>query len=260
MGGPMIERLLAAGVEVHLFARRPDVRERFGALGAVVEPSVADLALSAPVLVLCPFSEAQLAEIVSGDHGLLAHARSGTVVVQHATVSVGAITSLGADGAARGVAVVDAPISGRAEAVTAGELTVLVGGDAEALAVTEGVVGCYADTVVHTGGIGSATKVKLINNLLFAAQVQTACSAVELGAHLGVDEAGLLAALTACSADSFALAALRSVGDVATFASHAAPYLRKDVGVIEDVTRALGLDTGVLGRVVRDGPIALADS
>lgn len=258
MGGPMVERLLAAGVRVHLFARRPEVAERFRQLGAVVEPTVARLAAAAELLVVCPFSEAQLTDLLSGDEGLLAHARPGAVVVQHATVSVVAIERLAQLGAARGVTVLDAPISGTSAAIRAGQLTVLLGGDAAAAAKANPALTTYASTILRTGDVGSATVVKLVNNLTFAANVQNAVGAVRLGEKLGVKLDDLLAALSVCSADSAALRHLRAVGSVEQFTELAGPYLRKDVAVVEAVAARSGLDTGILGDVVRDGPVPLS--
>lgn len=260
MGGPMVERLLAAGAEVHLYARRAEVARRFAELGAVLEPSVGALAASADVLILCPFSEDQLTAITGGSDGLLAQARPGTAIVQHATVSSAAVERLAAEATGRGITVLDAPISGRVDDILAGRLTVLIGADDDTpMSRVEPALRTYSGTVVRTGGVGSATKVKLINNLAFAAQVQIAGSVVELGEALGLARQDLLNALMVCSARSFALDALRTVGDRADFAEHAAVYLRKDVATAEKTATDLGLDIGRLGQVVRMGPFPLTN-
>jgi 3-hydroxyisobutyrate dehydrogenase-like beta-hydroxyacid dehydrogenase len=255
----MVERLLGAGIEVHLFARRPEVRERFAGLGAVIEESIPALAESAGILIACPFSEAQLLEIADGPAGLIANAAPGAVVVQHATVSITAIRRLATAASTRGVAVLDTPISGTGQSIAAGQLTVLAGGPPAALEQAEPALRVYCATIVATGDVGSATKVKLVNNLLFAAHVQTAGAALRLGEELGIQPDALLAALSACSGSSFALDILRQVGDTDRFTAAAAPYLRKDVAVAERVAGDLGLDTGLLGTVVRSGPFALIE-
>jgi 3-hydroxyisobutyrate dehydrogenase-like beta-hydroxyacid dehydrogenase len=258
MGGPMAERLLAAGHPVHLYARRQEVADRFARLGAVIEPSVAAVARAVGVLVLCPFSEEQLTEITDGPEGVLAHARTGTVVLQHATVSPQAVESLAMRAAARGVTVLDAPISGRADDVRAGRLTVLVGGDEDAFAAAGPVLGCYGGTVLHTGPVGAATAVKLVNNLVFAAHVQVAAAALELGHDLGLAQADLLAGLSACSGASTAIGILREVGDLGAFVASAGPYLRKDVAAAAQAARGRGVSTGALGAAARTGPVDLA--
>lgn len=261
MGGPMVERLLAAGLEVHLLARRPEVRERFRGLGAVIEESVTTLARSAGTLIICPFDEVQLREIADGPDGLIARAGPGTVLVQHATVSAAGIEALADAGAARDVRVLDAPVSGTSQSILAGQLTVLVGGDPAARRRAEPALRAYCSTVIPTGGApGTATKVKLVNNLLFAAHVQAAGAAVELADALGVESDDLLGALAACSGNSFALGQLRGSGNIRRFAESAAPYLRKDVAAAELLAAGLGAGTGVLGAVVREGPFALSES
>ncbi|MCW2784718.1 MAG: putative reductase [Marmoricola sp.] len=258
MGAPMVARLLAAGFEVNLVARRTEVADRFAALGAVVVASVAELAPS-PVVIVCPFDETQLAEIVDGPDGLLARMSPGAVLVQHATVSAGCIGDLALRAAATGVVVVDAPISGRADDIAAGTLKVLYGGADDLLERLAPILGCYADAVIRTGDVGSATMTKLVNNLVFASHTQIAGAAVALGSDLGLEPGRLLEALTTCSANSTALATLRAVGDVDTFAALAVPYLRKDVTLIESEATALGISTGVLGRLVEDGPFSLVN-
>lgn len=260
IGAPMVERLLGAGLEVHLFARRAQVRERFAALGAVIEDSVTALARSASTLIVCPFDEKQLRQIADGPDGLIGNAGPGTVVVQHATVSVAGVTGLADAGAARGVRVLDAPVSGTAQAILAGQLTVLVGGDPAARTRAWPALRAYSSTIVSTGDVGTATMVKLLNNLLFAAHVQTAGAAVELGEALGIKPGGLLAALAACSGNSVALSALRERGDAGTFAEGVTRYLRKDVAVAERLVSELGVGTGLLGAIVRDGPFELTES
>jgi 3-hydroxyisobutyrate dehydrogenase-like beta-hydroxyacid dehydrogenase len=257
MGGPMVERLIAAGWKVHLFARRTPVRRRFARLGAVIQESVAAVARSVSTLIVCPFNEEQLHQIAGGPTGLIANAAVGTVVVQHATVSVEGLTGLATAGAVRGVEFLDAPVSGTAQAILAGQLTVLVGGDPGARERAEPALRAYSSSIVPTGGVGTATKVKLVNNLLFAAHVQTAGAAVRLGESLGIEPGDLLAALAKCSGNSFALDVMRQRGDPGQFAEGVAHFMRKDVAVVERLASELGLATGVLGAVVRGGPFAL---
>ncbi|WP_261555718.1 NAD(P)-dependent oxidoreductase [Frankia tisae] len=256
MGAPMVERLLAAGHTVHLYARRSDVSARFTDLGAQLGPSATEVAGAVDVLIVCPFSQAQLFEIlVSG--GALAAMRPGSVLVQHATVSPTAIRELATQAAAGGVAVLDAPVSGTSDSIRAGRLTVLVGGDKAAADLVEPILGAYSATVVRTGEVGSASVVKLVNNLTFAAHVQTAIAADNLGRSLGLDTDLLMGALGVCSANSSAIQLLGAIGSTKALAEFALPYLRKDVALVEQVAADLGLDVGFLGSVVHDGPAEL---
>ncbi|EIV92007.1 NAD(P)-dependent oxidoreductase [Frankia sp. QA3] len=257
MGGPMVERLLAAGHTVHLFARRPAVAESLSALGATLEPSVAAVAARADTLILCPFSQDQLAEITDGPDGALRHLPSSAVLVQHATIAPSAIRELTARGRERGVEVLDAPINGTSDATRAGRLAVLIGGDEAAADRVEPLLRTYAATVLRTGDVGSASATKLINNLLFAAHVQTAIEAINLGASLGLEGTGLLNALAAGVGNSYVVELLRTVGDVEVFTEKALPYMRKDTALIVRLAADLGLDTGLLGEIVNTGPATL---
>lgn len=253
MGAPMVTRLLAASVPVRLFARRAEVIERFAALGADIAGSVADVAACTSVAVVVPFSERQMFEIAEP---MLDAANQGLVLVQHATVSLDGIRDLAARASARGVIVLDAPISGRTEDITEGNLTVLVGGDEAAHQRAEPYLRTYSRVITRVGDVGTGTAAKLVNNLMFAAQVLGA--GLALGGELGLAADDLLTALAVCSAHSFALDTMQASG-VDRFVELAGPYLRKDVAVVETLAREHGVDLGVLGTVVRDGPFPLAD-
>jgi len=255
MGTPMVERLLAAGVPVELYARRQEVRKRFAGLGATVRPSIAELARSVRVFIVCVFSADQLAEIALGPDGVLANLPAGGVLVNHTTVDVGVLMRLQAMSDARDVWVLDAPVSGTSEDIRAGQLTVLAGGALEAGGVVEAALRTYASTVVRTGGVGSATKVKLINNLIFAAHVQVAESALRLGRDFGIDPDDLIAAFGSCSADSKVFDYARAGGT--SVLRQSIPYLRKDVAAADVAAADLGVDVGTLRRFIELGPLDL---
>ncbi|MEE2058528.1 NAD(P)-dependent oxidoreductase [Rhodococcus artemisiae] len=259
MGEPMVHRLLAAGHDVLAHARKEAVRNRLTDAGAQLSDSVADLARRADILVVCLFSDDQLVELATGPDGFIAHAEPGTVVVSHVTGNVGTLDklrSLYSDGPT----VVDAPVSGSAEDIADGKLTVLLGGDTAVLDRVEPVVRAYADPVIRTGEFGSALNLKLVNNILFAANAQLVAAAVELGGRLGVDGTALLDAIASSSGRSHALASIRKVGGVDTFTQAASPFLRKDVAACAAAAADAHVDLGWLGTVVADGPISLVKS
>ena len=254
MGEPMVERLLTAGHSVTVFARRAEVRERLAALGAVVVDEAGDAAATADVFLSCLFSDQQLAEIGPGVVDALP---PGAVFASHTTGSVSLLRDLADQGSARGVHVVDAPVSGTDVDIRAGRLTVLLGGPDRAVEAVVGAVVAYAEPVLRTGGLGSALAVKLVNNLLFAAQVQTASAAVQLARRLGVAQDALVEALGHSSGGS---AALRHMGsaDPEQFGARIREFLVKDVAACEAAASDLGVEPGFLLDVVRRGPLPLA--
>ncbi|MFW0785790.1 NAD(P)-dependent oxidoreductase [Gordonia sp. CPCC 206044] len=257
MGEPMVRRLVDAGHEVVLYARRPEVRERLAEAGASLADSVADAAARADILILCLFSDAQLVDLAGGPDGYLTNARSTSVVVSHVTGNVSTLEKLVAE-FPDGPEIIDAPVSGSAKDIAAGEITVLVGGNEAAVDRAEPVLAAYAKPIIRTGGLGSALNLKLVNNILFAANAQLTAAAVELGNRLGIGSEQLLSAIALSSGRSYALASVKSLGDVARFTEVAAPFLRKDVSACVVAAEEAGIDLGWLRSVVDAGPLELS--
>ncbi|MDQ2627277.1 MAG: NAD(P)-dependent oxidoreductase [Actinomycetota bacterium] len=257
MGEPMVLRLIDAGFSVQVYARRPEVRERLAAAGAVPVESVAAVAAESDLVISCLFSDAQLLEIATGPDGLLANAKPGTVVVSHTTGTVSTLTDL-LEQFPAGPVLVDAPVSGGAHDIAAGKLTVLLGGPEEAVARARPVLAAYADPIITTGGLGTALNLKLINNVLFASNAQLVAAAVELAKNLGVPETSLFSALEHCSGGSRAAGYVQSAGGVASFGKVVAPFMRKDVAACIEAAADRGVELGQLRTVAETGPLDLS--
>ena len=256
LGEPMVERLLGAGHDVLVYVRRDEARHRLEAKGAATADSVADLARRSDVLISCLFSDAQLRETALGPDGFIANAKPGLVFVSHTTGTVATLQAL-LDGPASAPVMLDAPVSGTAEDIAAGTLTVLIGGPDDAVLAVTPILAAYADPVVPTGALGTALALKLINNLLFAANAQLLASATQLGTRLGVEPDVLLSTLQVCSARSHVAAHAHRIGGMDRFEELAGPFLRKDIAACRDATAETGVDLGLLGTAVREGPLAL---
>jgi len=246
LGEPMVERLLGAGHDVLVYARREDARHRLQAKGAVLADSVADLAQDSDVLMSCLFSDAQLRETGFGPDGF----------VSHTTGNASTLEAL-RDHSATAPVILDAPVSGTADDIAAGTLTVLIGGPSDSVAAVTPILAAYADPVVATGALGSALAIKLINNLLFAANAQLLTAATQLGSQLGVAPDALLSALQVCSANSNVAAHAHRIGGMDRFEELAGPFLRKDIAACREATARSGVDLGVLDMAVRQGPLSL---
>jgi 3-hydroxyisobutyrate dehydrogenase-like beta-hydroxyacid dehydrogenase len=258
LGEPMVARLLTAGHEVLVHVRRDEVRARLEARGATATASVAALARDSDILISCLFSDAQLRETGLGPDGFIANAKPGSVFVSHTTGLVSTLEELRNHSPSAPV-ILDAPVSGIAEDIIAGTLTVLIGGPADAVAAVTPILAAYADPLVPTGALGSALALKLVNNLLFAANAQLLSAAAQLGSALGVDEDVLLATLQVCSAGSKAAAHAHRIGGMSRFAELAGPFLRKDVAACREAAAVAGVDLGLLGTAVQSGPLTLGD-
>ena len=253
LGEPMVLRLLGAGHEVLVYSRREDARHRLQERGAALADSIAGLASESDVLISCLFSDAQLRETGLGPGGFVVNAKPGAVFVSHTTGTVATLEALRGPGAV----ILDAPVSGTVDDITAGTLTVLIGGPDDAVADVTPILSSYADPVVPTGALGSALAIKLINNLLFTANAQLLAAAAQLGTRLGVEPDVLLSTLQVCSGVSQAAAHAHRIGGLDRFEELAGPFLRKDVGACRTAAAEADVDLGLLGLAVRDGPMAL---
>jgi 3-hydroxyisobutyrate dehydrogenase-like beta-hydroxyacid dehydrogenase len=257
LGEPMVDRLLGAGHAVAVYARREEIRRRLEAKGAAVADSVADLARGSDFLISCLFSDTQLRETGLGPAGFIANMKPGAVFVSHTTGTLSTLEVL-QDGSAGPPVILDAPVSGTADDIAAGTLTVLIGGPSEAVAAVTPILTAYADPVVATGALGSALALKLINNLLFAANAQLLSAATQLGAQLGVEPSVLLSTLQVCSARSHAAEQAQRIGGMDRFAEVAGPFLRKDIAACREAAAEAGVELGLLDTAVSEGPLTLA--
>jgi 3-hydroxyisobutyrate dehydrogenase-like beta-hydroxyacid dehydrogenase len=163
------------------------------------------------------------------------------------------VEELAERGRARGVAVVDAPVSGGPHDIAAGTVTVFAGGDEDAVQAVRPLLASYAEPVLHVGPTGSGQLVKLVNNTLFAAQIGIVAEAVRLAGRLGVDESTLLAALPHGSGTSRALGAIAAAGSADRFISAVGEFIGKDVAVVRATVAELGGGLGMLDDVVDAG-------
>jgi 3-hydroxyisobutyrate dehydrogenase-like beta-hydroxyacid dehydrogenase len=256
LGEPMVRRLLGAGHQVLVFARRGEVRTRLKDGGASLADSVADLAARSDILISCLFSDAQLRETGLGPDGFIANAKPGAVFVSHTTGTITTLTEL-LNSSSSPPAILDAPVSGTADHIAEGKLTVLIGGDPDAVEQVRRILAAYADPIICTGELGTALGIKLINNMLFAANAQLVAAAMAVGEQLDVAPDALLQALSECSGGSNAAGYAQRTGGVEAFVTMAAPFLRKDVAAAVAAAEQAGANLGFLRSVVETGPLPL---
>jgi 3-hydroxyisobutyrate dehydrogenase len=238
-GAPMARQIIEAGYPVTLWARRPASLEPVAGTPASVAGSPAELAAASDLVCLCVVGDADVEEVLTGEQGVLAGLASGGVIAVHSTIHPGTCRRLAAQASARGTTLIDAPVSGGGPAATAGRLLVMVGGDTGTVERCRPVFASYGDPVVHLGPAGSGQVTKLLNNVLFTANLGAAASALALGRRLGVDPLRLAEVMSHGSGASYALARIADAGGTADrIAAHAAPLLRKDVGLIAELASA----------------------
>lgn len=246
-GGPMARRIAESGFPTTLWARRPASLEPFDDIGAKVAGSPAELAASSDLVCLCVVGDADIEEITGGENGVLAGLKPGGVIAIHSTVHPTTCHALAKKAGAQGVSVIDAPVSGGAPAVAEHRLLVMVGGDADVVERCRPVFETYGDPVVHLGDLGSGLTTKLLNNLLFTANLGTAATALALGAALGVLPDRLTDVISRGSGNSFALNALGGdTGGLDRLAGLAGALLQKDVRLVAALADATAVPGGAV--------------
>jgi 3-hydroxyisobutyrate dehydrogenase-like beta-hydroxyacid dehydrogenase len=246
-GGPMAGRIIDAGFPTTLWARRPTSLEPFAGTTAEVARSPAELAAASDLVCLCVVGDADVEEVATGENGVLTGLEPGGVIAIHSTVHPKTCHALAKRAAAQGVSVIDAPVSGGAPAVTERRLLVMVGGDADVVERCRPVFESYADPIVHLGDLGSGQTAKLLNNLLFTANLGTAASTLAIGAALGVLPARLSEIISRGSGNSFALNVLGGdTGGLDRLAGMAGALLQKDVRLVADLTDSATVPGGAV--------------
>jgi 3-hydroxyisobutyrate dehydrogenase-like beta-hydroxyacid dehydrogenase len=201
MGGRMTRRLVAAGHDVLAVDASP---ARVAECGARPAASLAELAARCDVIMLSLPDSPVIERVIRGADGLLAAARAGQVIVDLSTADPKSTVALHADLAARGVRFLDAGISGGAAAAEAGTLTLMVGGDAGALAAVRPLLGAFSAHVHHMGSTGSGHITKVLNNFLNGVTLAATAEVMVAGKKAGLDLAQLLEVINTSSGVSFA--------------------------------------------------------
>jgi 3-hydroxyisobutyrate dehydrogenase-like beta-hydroxyacid dehydrogenase len=248
MGAPMIRRLVEAGHEVRAVGRTSEKCRAVEQLGAQAVTESVAVAEGAAAVIVCLFSDEQVRQVCL-ESGLLATMAPGAVLVIHTTGSPRTAEAV----AARGVHVIDAPVSGGPHDIAAGRVTLFVGGEDDAVAHIRPLLTAYGDPVLHVGRLGAGQLVKLVNNTLFAAQIGLVAEGVRLGERFGISEPALLTALAHGSAHSRVLGNIERAGSAAAFIDAVGEFIGKDVAVVRQTVAELGGDLGALNEMVDAG-------
>lgn len=244
-GGPMARRIAEGGYDLTLWARRPATLEPFADTSAKAAGSPAELAAASDLVCVCVVGDDDVREVLEGDTGVLAGLAPGGTVAIHSTVHPDTCGQIAKSAAEQGVSVIDAPVSGGGQAADEGKLLVMVGGDPEAVERCRPVFATYADPIAHLGSLGSGQVTKILNNLLFTANLGGAISTLELGESLGLDRIRLAEVLTAGSATSKALGSIAAFGGTLDqLASIAGALLQKDVRHAARIADSASAPTG----------------
>jgi 3-hydroxyisobutyrate dehydrogenase-like beta-hydroxyacid dehydrogenase len=227
-GGPMAERIAAAGYPLTVWARRAEALAPFVAKGASAAASIAELGAGCDHVGVCVVNDADVAAVCAQ---LIPAMAPGSRIAIHSTILPESCAALAEQCMARGIDLIDAPVSGGGPGAAAGTLTVMCGGNAAAFAAVKPVFETFAKTIVLLGGVGSGQRAKIVNNALMAANMGLAHAALAAGEALGIDRSALAQLISASSGRSFGFDSYARLPTPAAF-SHGAPLLVKDVDLL----------------------------
>ncbi|MEE2056889.1 NAD(P)-dependent oxidoreductase [Rhodococcus artemisiae] len=238
MGRPIAQNFVAGGQPTVVFDADPTSQERFlddhsGIRGAA---SLADFADCEVVVLVLPTSDIVDAVVLS-DEGLLTHLRPGSTIIDMGSSIPTRTQALAEAAAAKGISVVDAPVSGGVARARQAALAVMVGGDAAAVDSVVPLLKATGSDIIHVGPVGSGHAAKALNNLMAANNVLIAAEALLVGRKFGIDPATLLSVLNASSGRNQATETKfeKFVLSRSFDSGFAARLMRKDIGIALDL-------------------------
>jgi len=242
MGGHMVRHLLQAGHQVTVFARRPEALAPFVAAGARASGSPAEAAHGANVVMSNVTATADVESVLLGSGGAIEGAPAGSIVCDFSTIDAGATRRIAARLAERDIGFLDCPVSGGAKGAEAATLTILVGGDAEALARVRPLLEKLGKNIFHMGGVGAGQVTKACNQIVQVVNIQGIAEAMLFAQNNGVDTSRVVDALMAGMAGSKMLDLMgRKMAARDFVAGIEARLHHKDFGLVCDIAEQQGL-------------------
>lgn len=204
MGFPMAGYLKAAGHEVTVFNRttaKADAwREKYAGNCAGTPAAAAE---HAEIVFCCVGNDDDVRQVILGDNGILQGIPDGGIIVDHTTVSASVAREVSEAARGKDVGFLDAPLSGGQAGADNGQLTIMVGGDADVFARAEPVMEAYAKAIILIGPVGSGQLAKMVNQICIAGIVQGLSEGLHFAKCAGLDAAKVIDAISKGAAQSW---------------------------------------------------------
>jgi 3-hydroxyisobutyrate dehydrogenase len=233
MGFPMAGHLAAAGHEVTVYNRTASrARDWCAKHKGAAADTPREAAEGAEFVLACVGNDADLASVCRGEDGAFAGMGKGSVFVDHTTVSARITRALGAEAAEKGVAFVDAPVSGGQAGAENGKLSVMCGGAQAAYDRAEPVIAAYARICRRIGDLGAGQLTKMCNQIAIAGLVQGLSEALHFAEKAGLDGAAVVEVISQGAAGSWQMSnRYRTMLDDHFTHGFAVDWMRKDLGI-----------------------------
>ena len=255
MGGPMALNLHKAGHSVSVFDLSAEACRKYAAEGlAVADSAAATVAGAEAVISMLPASR-HVEALYLGEGGLLPHIAPGTLVIDSSTIAAATSRKLADEGGKRGIAVIDAPVSGGTGGAIAGTLTFMVGGSAADLERARPLLEKMGANIFHAGAAGAGQTAKICNNMLLGVLMIGTSEAIALGVANGLDPKVLSEIMRRSSGGNWALEKYNPLPGVMETAPASKGYaggfgtdlMLKDLGLAQENAAAVGAATPLGG-------------
>ncbi|HSW16503.1 MAG TPA: 3-hydroxyisobutyrate dehydrogenase [Ramlibacter sp.] len=187
MGAPMAVNLHKAGFKVGAFDLSSAALDAVRKQGVHTAASAREAACDAQIVVSMLPASRHVEALYLGDDGILAALAEGALIIDCSTIAPASAKKIAQAASARGLAMLDAPVSGGTAGATAGTLTFIVGGDAAALERARAVLQAMGKNIFHMGDAGAGQVAKLCNNMALGVIMAVTGEALALGAAHGLD-------------------------------------------------------------------------
>ena len=251
MGLPMARNLLNAGHSLSVFDLVASAVNELAAQGARAASSAADAVSAAEVVISMLPASRHVEGLYLGDAGLLSAIAPGSLVLECSTIAPEAARKVHQAAAARGIALLDAPVSGGTAGAAAGTLTFMVGGDAATLERARPILAGMGKNIFHAGPEGAGQVAKVCNNQLLAVHMIGTAEAMALGVANGLDPATLAEIMRQSSGGNWSLEKYNPWPGVMPNApaskdyrdGFAAELMAKDLGLAQEAAQATASST-----------------
>ena len=258
MGAPMAQNLLKAGHELTVFDLVAASADKLVVDGATGGRDAADAVRNAEVVITMLPSSHAVKRLYLGDGGVLAHAAAGALLIDSSTISPEVSREVAAAAGAKGLVMIDAPVSGGTAGAAAGTLTFIVGGEPAALERARPLLEKMGKNVFHAGASGAGQIAKICNNMLLGIHMLGTCEAINLGARLGLDPKVLSDVMAKSSGRNWSLDVYNPWPGVMENVPASREYkggfgtdlMLKDLGLSQDASQSAGVATP-LGALTR---------
>ena len=259
MGAAMAANLARAGFAVTGWNRTPGRAPDLEASGIAMAVSAAAAVAEADIAVICVSNTPDVEAVLFGPDGLVEGAAEGILVFDCSTIAPSGSWDFAARLRERGIAMIDAPVSGGSEGAQKATLTIFVGGDAEDVERGRPVLAAMGKTITHVGPIGAGQAVKAVNQVILAGTYLGVAEGIVLAIKAGLDVEQVVAALGGGAAQSWVLEnrSGRMIDNDYPLGFKVALH-RKDLGIALDLAHQLGaaLPVSALAAQLESGLIA----